>query len=72
MVGPPLRGGLTSVDVEKIGDRAAQKYLARKMGLSSRDTPPVVMRVDLMSAYSQHLRDIIKQRIAHPTHYSPH
>ncbi|KAG2611046.1 hypothetical protein PVAP13_4KG114900 [Panicum virgatum] len=63
------RGGLTSVDVEKICNRAAQKYVARKMGLGSRGTPPVVMRVDLMSAYSQHLRDIIKQRVAHPTHY---
>ncbi|XP_025813587.1 uncharacterized protein LOC112890920 isoform X2 [Panicum hallii] len=62
-------GGLTSGDVEKICDRAAQKYVARKMGLGGRGTPPVVMRVDLMSAYSQHLRDIIKQRVAHPTHY---
>ncbi|OEL27052.1 Phosphomannomutase/phosphoglucomutase [Dichanthelium oligosanthes] len=64
------RGGLTSGDVEKICDRAAQKYVARKMGIGgSRGMPPVVMRVDLMSAYAQHLRDIIKQRVAHPTHY---
>ncbi|RLN13488.1 phosphoglucosamine mutase [Panicum miliaceum] len=63
------RGGLTSGDVEKICDRAAQKYVARKMGLGARGMPPVVMRVNLMSAYSQHLRDIIKQRVAHPTHY---
>ncbi|XP_062228713.1 uncharacterized protein LOC133926704 isoform X2 [Phragmites australis] len=64
------RGGLTSSDVEKICDRAAQKYVARKMGLGGRGgTRSVVMRVDLMSAYAQHLRDIIKQRVAHPTHY---
>ena len=65
------RGGLTSGDVETICDRAAQKYVARNMGLgvSGSGTPPVVMRVDLMSAYAQHLRDIIKQRVAHPEHY---
>lgn len=64
------RGGLTSADVEKICDRAAHKYVARKMGLGGGGgIPPVVMRVDLMSAYAQHLRDIIKQRVAHPAHY---
>ncbi|KAL6604895.1 hypothetical protein ACP70R_042839 [Stipagrostis hirtigluma subsp. patula] len=65
------RGGLTSGDVEKICDRAAHKYVARKMGLGGGrgTTPPVVMRVGLMSAYAEHLRDIIKQRVAHPTHY---
>ncbi|CAN6207740.1 unnamed protein product, partial [Urochloa humidicola] len=39
------------------------------MGLGGGGMPPVVMRVDLMSAYAQHLRDIIKQRVAHPAHY---
>ncbi|RCV21637.1 hypothetical protein SETIT_4G153900v2 [Setaria italica] len=63
------RGGLTSGDVEKICYRAAKKYVARKMGSGGGGMPPVVMRVDLMSAYAQHLRDIIKQRVAHPTHY---
>ncbi|KAF8772554.1 hypothetical protein HU200_005511 [Digitaria exilis] len=66
------RGGLTSANVENICDRAAHKYVARKMGLgrgASGMPPPVVMRVDLMSAYAQHLRDIIKQRVAHPTHH---
>lgn len=65
------RGGLTSGDVESICDRAAQKYVARKLGLArvGSGTPPVVMRVDVMSAYAQHLRDIIKQRVAHPEHY---
>jgi phosphomannomutase len=64
------RGGLTSAEVEAICDRAARKYVARKMGLGGGlGKPPVIMRVDLMSAYSQHLRDIIKERVAHPTHY---
>ncbi|KAG8075749.1 hypothetical protein GUJ93_ZPchr0006g42465 [Zizania palustris] len=66
------RGGLTSGEVEGICDRAAWKYVARKMALGGggvRGTPPVVMRVDVMSAYAQHLRDIIKERVAHPTHY---
>nr|XP_051201873.1 uncharacterized protein LOC127315423 [Lolium perenne] len=65
------RGGLTSAEVEAICDRAAGKYVARKMGLGGGGLgmPPVVMRVDLMSAYAQHLRDIIKERIAQPTDY---
>ncbi|KAF0916898.1 hypothetical protein E2562_015075, partial [Oryza meyeriana var. granulata] len=64
------RGGLTSGQVEGICDRAARKYVARKMGRGGgRGMPPVVMRVDLMSAYAQHLRNIIKERVAHPTHY---
>ncbi|KAB8102502.1 hypothetical protein EE612_034147 [Oryza sativa] len=64
------RGGLTSGEVEGVCDRAARKYVARKMGLGGgRGMPPVVMRVDLMSAYAQHLRNIIKERVAHPTHY---
>ncbi|CAN6164007.1 unnamed protein product [Urochloa humidicola] len=63
------RGGLTSGDVEQICDCAARKYVARKMGLGGEGMLPVVMRVDLMSDYAQHLRDIIKQRVAHPAHY---
>ncbi|XP_047081475.1 phosphomannomutase/phosphoglucomutase-like [Lolium rigidum] len=64
------RGGLTSAEVEAICDRAARKYVARKMGLGGGSgMPPMVMRVDLMTAYAQHLRDIIKERVAHPTHY---
>jgi phosphomannomutase len=65
------RGGLTSSDVEKICDRAAHKYVARGKGLDlgTGTPPPVVMRVDLMSAYAAHLRDIIKRGDAHPTHY---
>lgn len=60
------RGGLASTDVEKICDRAADKYVARKI-TDGQATPPVVMRVDLMSAYAQHLRDTIKRHVAHPT-----
>uniref|UniRef100_A0A0E0PXY3 phosphoglucomutase (alpha-D-glucose-1,6-bisphosphate-dependent) n=1 Tax=Oryza rufipogon TaxID=4529 RepID=A0A0E0PXY3_ORYRU len=58
------RGGLTSGEVEGVCDRAARKYVARKMGLGGgRGMPPVVMRVDLMSAYAQHLRNIIMERV---------
>ncbi|KAK3129362.1 hypothetical protein QOZ80_6BG0478430 [Eleusine coracana subsp. coracana] len=66
------RGGLTSTDVEKICDAAARKYAAHKISGSDDQratTPPVVMRVDLMSAYAQHLRDIITHHVAHPTHH---
>jgi phosphomannomutase len=66
------RGGLTSSGVEKICDRAAHKYVAGETGLDTGTgtPPPAVMRVDLMSAYAAHLRDIIKRGVAHPTHYN--
>lgn len=62
------KGGLSSPEVEEICERAALKYANRVVKVSTLlRTPP--SRVDFMAAYSRHLRDIIKQRINHPTHY---
>lgn len=62
------KGGLTSVEVEEICDKAARKYANRLAKVSTLlKTPPI--KVDFMSAYAHHLREIIKQRINHPLHY---
>ncbi|XP_010533353.1 PREDICTED: uncharacterized protein LOC104809154 [Tarenaya hassleriana] len=61
-------GGLTSSEVEKICDVAARKYANRVTKVSTLvRTPPE--KIDFMSAYSKHLRDIIKDRIHHPDRY---
>ncbi|KAL7609079.1 hypothetical protein Lser_V15G11671 [Lactuca serriola] len=62
------KGGLTSVEVEEICDKAAFKYANRVTKVSTllRTTPT---RVDFMSVYAKHLRDIIKERVNHPQHY---
>lgn len=62
-------GGFTSLEVEELCDRAARKYANRQARVSLVLTKPPI-RADLMSAYSKHLRDIIKERINHPTHYN--
>ncbi|KAL8531864.1 hypothetical protein ACS0TY_008460 [Phlomoides rotata] len=62
------KGGLTSPQVEEICEKAARKYANRLTKVSTLlRVPPT--RVDFMSIYSQHLRDIIKQRVNHPLHY---
>lgn len=62
------KGGLTSLEVEEICDKAAFKYANRLTKVSTllRTTPT---RVDFMSIYAKHLRDIIKERVNHPQHY---
>ncbi|GFP83525.1 phosphomannomutase/phosphoglucomutase [Phtheirospermum japonicum] len=62
------KGGLTSPQVEEICDRAARRYANRlaKVSTTLRVGPT---KVDFMSAYAKHLRDIIKQRVNHPLHY---
>ncbi|KAL9166624.1 hypothetical protein ABFS82_05G042200 [Erythranthe guttata] len=62
------KGGLTSPQVEEICDRAARKYANRlaKVSTALRVLPK---KVDFMSAYAKHLRNIIKQRVNHPLHY---
>lgn len=62
------KGGLTSSEVEEICEKAARKFANRtaKVSMALRVPPS---RVDFMSAYSNHLREIIKQRINHPSHY---
>ncbi|CAL5399995.1 unnamed protein product [Camellia sinensis] len=62
------KGGLTSLEVEDICDRAARKY-ANRLAKVSTTLPITPTRVDFMSAYSKHLRDIIKDRINHSLHY---
>ncbi|XP_031272003.1 uncharacterized protein LOC116130385 isoform X2 [Pistacia vera] len=62
------RGGLTSPEVEEICDKAARKYANRFAKVSTLLTTPPT-RVDFISAYAKHLRDIIKQRVNHPLHY---
>ncbi|XP_050231847.1 uncharacterized protein LOC126680716 [Mercurialis annua] len=62
------RGGLTSLEVEEICDKAARKYANRLTKVSTLlNIPPT--RVDFMSTYAKHLRDIIKGRVNHPLHY---
>ncbi|KAM0933113.1 putative phosphotransferase (phosphomutase) [Dioscorea sansibarensis] len=64
------KGGLTSLDVEKICDRAANKYVNRNMGINGAIvSTTTITRVDFMSAYAKHLRGIIMERINHPLHY---
>lgn len=62
------RGGLTSPEVEEICDKAATKYANRLTKVSTvLSIPP--SRVDFMSSYSEHLRNIIKEKVNHPLHY---
>uniref|UniRef100_A0A7N1A0A8 phosphoglucomutase (alpha-D-glucose-1,6-bisphosphate-dependent) n=1 Tax=Kalanchoe fedtschenkoi TaxID=63787 RepID=A0A7N1A0A8_KALFE len=61
------KGGLTSPEVEEICDAAARKYATRQAKVSTMVSPPV--RVDFMSVYAKHLRDIIQERVNHPLHY---
>lgn len=62
------KGGLTSPDVEEICDRAARKY-ANRLAKVSTVLPILPTKVDFMSTYSAHLRNIIKERVNHPSHY---
>lgn len=62
------KGGLTSSQVEEICDKAARKYANRVAKVSTMlKTPPT--RVNFMTTYAAHLREIIKERINHPSHY---
>ncbi|KAJ9708452.1 hypothetical protein PVL29_000475 [Vitis rotundifolia] len=62
------KGGLTSPEVEAICDKAARKYANRLTKVSTTlSIPPT--KVDFMSTYAKHLRDIIKERVNHPLHY---
>ncbi|XP_059649545.1 uncharacterized protein LOC132295337 isoform X1 [Cornus florida] len=61
------KGGLTSPEVEEICSRAALKYANRLAKVSTMLPSPT--RVDFMSTYAKHLRDIIKERVNHPLHY---
>lgn len=62
------KGGLTSVEVEEICEEAARKYANRFTKVST-TLPTRPTKVDFMSSYAKHLRDIIKERVNHPNHY---
>ncbi|GKV38619.1 hypothetical protein SLEP1_g46508 [Rubroshorea leprosula] len=62
------RGGLTAPEMEEICDKAASKY-ANRMAKVSTVLRTLPTRVDFMSAYAKHLREIIKERVNHPLHY---
>ncbi|PHT34227.1 hypothetical protein CQW23_26027 [Capsicum baccatum] len=62
------KGGLTSPEVEEICDAAARKY-ANRLAKVSTTLPTRPIKVDFMSTYAKHLRDIIKERVNHPSHY---
>ncbi|KAK9676323.1 hypothetical protein RND81_11G069000 [Saponaria officinalis] len=61
-------GGLTSPEVEELCDRAGREFANRQAKVSlALNKPPT--KVNFMSVYAKHLRDIIKERVNHPTHY---
>lgn len=62
------RGGLTSLEVEEICDKAARKY-ANRLARVSTLLKVLPKKVDFMSTYAKHLREIIKERVNHPLHY---
>lgn len=62
------KGGLTSPEVEEICHQAACKY-ANRLAKVSTMLATLPTRVDFMSAYAAYLRDIIKERVNHPTCY---
>lgn len=62
------KGGLTSTDVEEICDKAAHKY-ANRLARVSTMLNVTITRVDFMNTYAKHLREIIKERVNHPSHY---
>ncbi|XP_052204292.1 uncharacterized protein LOC127809498 [Diospyros lotus] len=62
------RGGLTSPEVEDICNRAARKY-ANRLAKVSTALPVLPAKVNFMSTYAEHLRNIIKERVNHPLHY---
>ena len=61
-------------EMEEFCDRAARKYMAKRMGIGGDGggvaaRPPPSARVDFMNACAEHLRNIIKERVSHPDHY---
>ncbi|WCJ33568.1 phosphoglucosamine mutase family protein [Euphorbia peplus] len=61
-------GGLTSPEVEEICEKAARKYATRLTKVSTL-LKSLPTKVDFMSEYARHLRDIIKAGVNHPLHY---
>ncbi|OIV89331.1 hypothetical protein TanjilG_23294 [Lupinus angustifolius] len=62
------RGGLTSAEVEEICEKAARKY-ANRLAKVSTLLNVLPTKVDFMSTYAKHLREIIKEKVNHPLNY---
>ncbi|CAL0313589.1 unnamed protein product [Lupinus luteus] len=62
------RGGLTSPEVEEICEKAARKY-ANRLAKVSTLLNVLPIKVDFMSTYTKHLREIIKEKVNHPLNY---
>ncbi|KAE9597301.1 hypothetical protein Lal_00007623 [Lupinus albus] len=62
------RGGLTSPEVEEICKNAARKY-ANRLAKVSTLLNVLPTKVDFMSTYAKHLREIIKEKVNHPLNY---
>lgn len=56
------------MEVEEICNEAARKY-ANRLAKVSTLLKTLPQKVDFMTAYALHLREIIKQRVNHPLHY---
>ncbi|KAI3848366.1 hypothetical protein MKW98_005746 [Papaver atlanticum] len=62
-------GGLRSTEVEEICGNAARIYANRLAKVSTSVNMAATTKVDFMSTYAKHLRDIIKERVNHPDHF---
>ncbi|RZC58220.1 hypothetical protein C5167_005531 [Papaver somniferum] len=62
-------GGLRSTEVEEICGNAARIYANRLAKVSTSVNMPATTKVDFMSSYAKHLRDIIRERVNHPDHF---
>lgn len=64
-------GGIDAKDVESICTAAASKFVSNKQrNFMYVDGSSCIEKVDFMAVYAEHLRNIIKAQINHPTNYN--